>query len=111
MKRHSPTCLLLSVLLSVLVLPAIAQQTGDPYADRVVSFPTGTYWNPTRIVSDNRLAALDTDTTTYIFAAPADGQAAVRVTLLFRRAFYRLMEQKDWNVPDIVMEQQVFNLP
>jgi len=73
--------------------------------------PTGAYWNPTRVVSDNRLAALATDTSTYTFAAPADGQVAVRVTLLFRRAFSRLMEQKDWNVPDIVMEQQVLQIP
>jgi hypothetical protein len=73
--------------------------------------PSGAYWNPTRVVSDNRLAAFTTDTSTYTFAAPADGQAAVRVTLLFRRAFSRLMEQKDWNVPDIVMEQQVFQIP
>jgi len=43
MKHHSPTCrlLLVLVLFSVLVLPAIAQQTGDPYADRVVGFTPG----------------------------------------------------------------------
>jgi len=35
----------------------------------------------------------------------------VRVTLLFRRAFKALMDQKGWDVPDIVMEQQTINLP
>ena len=73
--------------------------------------PTGAYWNPTRVVSDNRLAALAADTSTYVFAAPPDGQAAVKVTLLFRRAFSALMAQKDWQIPDIVMEQQMFNIP
>ena len=67
--------------------------------------PTGAYWNPTRVVSDNRLAALATDTSTYTFQAPADGAVDVEVTLLFRRAFYDLMQQKGWDVPDIVMEE------
>jgi len=35
----------------------------------------------------------------------------VRVTLLFRRAFKQLMDQKGWNVTDIVMEQQTIKLP
>jgi len=68
--------------------------------------PTGSYWNPTRIVSDNRIAALETDTTKYIFSAPEEGKANVTTTLLFRRAFIELMAQKGWDVPDIVMEQQ-----
>lgn len=68
--------------------------------------PTGAYWNPTRIVSDNRIAAFETDTSTYIFTAPANSKANVKITLLFRRAFKELMDQKGWNVPDILMEQQ-----
>jgi hypothetical protein len=35
----------------------------------------------------------------------------MRVTLLFRRAFKQLMDQKGWDVPDIVMKQQTINLP
>jgi hypothetical protein len=66
--------------------------------------PSGSYWNPTRIVSDNRIAALATDSSTYAFAAP-DGTAHVEVELLFRRAFKELMDQKGWDVPDILMEQ------
>ncbi len=72
--------------------------------------PSGAYWNPTRIVSDNRLAAFETDTSTYAFAAP-DGQATVEVTLLFRRAFIELMDQKAWDVPDIIMEQKAVEIP
>jgi hypothetical protein len=35
----------------------------------------------------------------------------VEVTLLFRRAFKELMDQKGWDVPDIVMEQEAITLP
>jgi hypothetical protein len=56
--------------------------------------PSAAYWNPTRIVSDNRLAAFATDSSTYTFAAPERGEVRVEVTLLFRRAFIELMEQQ-----------------
>ncbi len=72
--------------------------------------PTGAYWNPTRIISDNRLAALDSDTTTYIFSKSATGMDSVKVTLLFRRAFKSLMDQKVWAVDDIVMEEETVYL-
>jgi hypothetical protein len=67
--------------------------------------PTGAYWNPTRVLDDNRLSAFVTDTSVYTFAAPTGGEVTVKVTLLFRRAFKELMDQKGWDVPDIVMEQ------
>jgi hypothetical protein len=72
--------------------------------------PTGAYWNPTRVLSDNRLAAFATDTSTYIFAAPTEGEVTVEVALLFRRAFKELMDQKGWDVPDILMEWEVITL-
>ena len=68
--------------------------------------PSGAYWNPTVIVSDTRLAALASDTTTYAFAAPPDGAASVRVTLLYRRTFFELAEQKGWDLTDIVMQER-----
>jgi hypothetical protein len=73
--------------------------------------PTGAYWNPTSIVSDNRLPASGSDSSRYTFAAPADGTATVKVTLLFRRAFITLAEQKGWDVPDILMAQTVLPVP
>ena len=72
--------------------------------------PSGAYWNPTRVLSDNRIAAFATDTSTYVFAAPDDGEVTVGVTLLFRRAFIELMDQKGWDVPDIVMERETIVL-
>ncbi len=72
--------------------------------------PTGAYWNPTRIVSDNRIPAFKTDASQFKFAAPADGRARVDITLLFRRAFKDLMDQKGWDVPDILMKQQTLTI-
>lgn len=73
--------------------------------------PSGAYWNPTRIVSDNRIAAFETDTSRYTFTLPSDRQAQVEVTLLFRRAFKELMDQKGWDVPDIIMARQTLHVP
>ena len=73
--------------------------------------PTGSYWNPTIIISDNRLAAFETDTTTFAFQSPPGQAATIKVTLLFRRAFIELMDQKGWTDPDILMEEEVLLLP
>jgi hypothetical protein len=67
------------------------------------AFPASAYWNHTELVSDNRLAAFARDRSSFAFAPPVKGKAAVTVTLLYRRAFIDLMEQKGWDVPDIVM--------
>ncbi len=68
--------------------------------------PTGAYWNPTQIVSDNRLAPFQPDISVYTFALPDKGEAEVTVTLLYRRAFRLLADQKGWDAPDIVVAQQ-----
>ncbi len=76
--------------------------------------PSGAYWNPTRVVSDNRIPAFGSDTSTYAFKTSEVSQTSevsVRVTLLFRRAFIELMAQKGWNVPDILMEQAIVTIP
>jgi hypothetical protein len=65
--------------------------------------PTGAYWNPVTVVSDNRIAAFADDATSYMFTAPSDGAARVEVRLLFRRAYKDLMDVKGWDVPDILM--------
>jgi hypothetical protein len=67
--------------------------------------PTGAYWNPTRVVLDNRLAAHASDTTAYSFAAPGGGEVEVRVRLLFRRAFIDLVDQKSWDLADVLMAE------
>ena len=58
------------------------------------------------IISDNRIAALASDTSVYTFALPPAGTAVtVDVELVFRRLYQDLMEAKDWDTPDILMEQ------
>jgi nitrate/TMAO reductase-like tetraheme cytochrome c subunit len=69
--------------------------------------PSGAYWNPTRIVSDNRLQPFQPNVSEYAFALPNAEQATVTVTLLHRRAFKKLMDQKGWDSPDIVMARLV----
>jgi hypothetical protein len=68
--------------------------------------PTGAYWNPTRLLSDNRIAARATDTSRYVFAGPANSEVLVEVILLFRRAFINLAIQKSWQMQDVVMESK-----
>ncbi len=68
--------------------------------------PTGAYWNPTRVLSDNRIRPFGADTTRYAFAAPPVGAATVQVTLLYRRAFIALADQKGWSDDDLVLHEQ-----
>ena len=75
--------------------------------------PTGAYWNPTRIISDNRIAALESDTTEYVFEISEVSQTSkilVDVKLLYRRAFIELIDQKSWDVSDILIEQETLKL-
>lgn len=92
-----------------------AGQPGKTYAKLLKEkwtevFPTGAYWNHTELVSDNRLAAFASDKSSFAFARPQGGKALITVKLLYRRAFITLMEQKKWNVPDIVMAEKQFML-
>jgi hypothetical protein len=76
--------------------------------------PSGAYWNPTRVVSDNRLGALESDASEYRFAIPQEArgpQITVRATLLLRRAFKELMDQKGWESPDMLMAEESLQLP
>ena len=68
--------------------------------------PTGAYWNKTRLLSDNRIAAFAADTSLFTFDAADNEEVTVNVKLLFRRAFISLMKQKGWEDLDIVMAQE-----
>jgi hypothetical protein len=72
--------------------------------------PSGAYWNPTRIISDNRIPALQTDSTSYRFTAPSKGSSYLEIKLIFRRAFIELIDQKGWLTPDIIIARQVIIL-
>lgn len=72
--------------------------------------PVVSYWKPTTILSDTRIPALASDTSTYTFAAPAAGPVTVTAELRFRRLFQPLLDDKGWGTPDIVMEEQQIRL-
>lgn len=72
--------------------------------------PVVNYWKQTLIESDNRIAALETDWSTYRFQS-AEGTITVRAVVLFRRLFQELAEAKDWNMPDILMEEAEVSIP
>jgi hypothetical protein len=66
--------------------------------------PTGAYWNQTVVVEDNRIPALGSDRSVYYFVDNSSEPVVVKVTLLYRRAFITLVDQKGWDTPDIQME-------
>jgi len=92
-----------------------AGQPGTAYAKILQEMwtevaPTGAYWNPTRILSDNRIPAMGSDTTVYTFQTSEvykTSEVSVEVQLLFRRAFIDLIDQKGWDVPDILMAEEM----
>lgn len=66
-------------------------------------YPTVAYWNPTTVLMDNRIAAFETAESEYVFEAGAEVE--IQVQLWLRRSFIDLMDWKDWEVPDILMEE------
>ena len=72
--------------------------------------PSGSYWNPTRIISDNRIAAMQTDSSRYDFSAPNHGSITLKINLIFRRAFIEMMDQKGWDVPDIIIAEETITI-
>ena len=92
-----------------------AGQPGQGYAKILKDALTGAspainYWKQTLIVSDNRLPALGSDTTGYVFVMPAgDAPATITATLIFRRAFQSLEQARGWPPSDIVMAQTTVN--
>jgi len=72
--------------------------------------PSGSYWNPTRLIRDSRIPAMETANSKYTFSAPEQGEATIDVKLLYRRAFIELMDQKGWDVPDILIAEETITL-
>lgn len=69
-------------------------------------YPVVSYWKQTRLLSDNRLAAFESDSSSYLFALPPASQpVTVTVRLLFRRSFIEDMDARGWGMADILMEE------
>ena len=72
--------------------------------------PTAAYWNPTRVVTDTRLGAFESDVGEFLFMAPDSGDVRIEAVLLYRRAYKKLMDLKGWKEPDIVMESAAVSI-
>jgi hypothetical protein len=74
------------------------------------AYPSGAYWNPTRILSDSRLMPFEVDRSKYVFDAGDAKSVEICAQLLFRRATKELMDLKGWDVPDILMEETTITI-
>lgn len=67
-------------------------------------WPVVSYWKPSLLVSDNRIPALATDTSSYTFSLPVTSDA---VTATARLSFYRVFpdvhDARGWDRPSIEM--------
>jgi hypothetical protein len=69
--------------------------------------PVVSYWKQALIASDNRIPALEGDTSTYAFrTGEAGAPVTVTAELRFRRAFQAVMDARGWSTPDVVMERR-----
>ncbi len=66
--------------------------------------PTAAYWRQIELVEDTRILPLKRDVSDYAFAAPA-GAASIKLKLIYRPAFYKLAQQKNWPNEDLVMSE------
>lgn len=67
-------------------------------------------WRPTHILSDNRLAAFASDTTYYYYKVSEETEfAKITARLIYRRFFKEWMEEKKFDIPDIVMEHETMD--
>lgn len=73
-------------------------------------YPTLAYWNPTTVVADTRLKAFETDVSEYTFQNPDHGEIRIEVRLFLRRSYIEFMDWKDWDTPDILMEETILDL-
>ena len=68
--------------------------------------PVISYWKQALIESDNRIAALETDVSTYSFQLSGTA-AAVSVRVYFRRLFEPIADRYGWDLGEVVMEERV----
>jgi hypothetical protein len=72
--------------------------------------PTAAYWRPVTIVEDTRLAPFATDSSTYSFSLPAGSPASIKISLVYRRAYQLLEQQKGWTDADILMAESTITV-
>lgn len=80
-------------------------------ADNLNGLTPAPNWRPTNIQSDNRIAAFSTDTSFYYFKVPSTPTLVkINAKLIFRRFFKSWMDEKKFDIPDILMKNETINL-
>lgn len=73
--------------------------------------PTGAYWRPVEVTADTRIPALATRRSNFSFTPPDAGSGAVRVRLIYRRAWPDLTAWKGWSDDDVLLDELVLPYP
>lgn len=73
-------------------------------------FPSGAYWMPTAILSDNRIPAMGNAESEYRFVLDQEGPVQVSIRLLYRRAFIDLADLKGWDDADLILFVETLDL-
>jgi len=71
--------------------------------------PVISYWKQALIESDNRIAALGTDVSTYTFQLSGTA-ATVSVRIYFRRLYEPIADRYGWDLGEVVMEERVVSV-
>lgn len=76
-----------------------------PFVTKTGAVPAGGF-NADHILFDTRIPPRETDHSTYHFALPQDGQAAVDAKLIYRWTYRPMAVRKGWPLEDILMKEQ-----
>ena len=80
-------------------------------ADNLNGLAPAPNWRPTNIQSDNRISAFSTDTSFYYFKVPNyPTLLKVNAKLIFRRFFKQWLDEKKFNIPDLIIKNETVNL-
>jgi len=93
-----------------------AGRPGEIYANILMDkdtniTPSIEYWNQTQVISDTRLLPRKAVDSEYAFAAPSNGVAEIIVRLIYRYAFIDIARQKGWNPGDILVAEEIRQVP
>jgi hypothetical protein len=94
-----------------------AGRPGQVYAKLLMDIASGdipvvSYWKQSLIVADNRIPALAAGRSSYGFMLPTGAdEIQLDARVLFRRLFWDTAGEKEWDMPDIAMEEEVLIVP
>jgi hypothetical protein len=72
--------------------------------------PTIAYWAPFIVREDTRLKPFEVSESRFIFIPPVDAEVTIQIQLLLRRNFKDVMDWKQWDAADLVIEEETIIL-